>query len=92
MSAHSPAPWRKKVFTDGSFNVVSFGNGFVCQYTSEKADAEERALAEVDGSLIVAAPDLLAACRAALDDDDDQPIQSETRQRLERAIAKAEGI
>lgn len=67
MNAHSPAPWRKKVFADGSFNVVSFGNGFVCQYTSEKADAEERALAEVDGSLIVAAPDLLAALKDLLD-------------------------
>ena len=61
MSEISPRPWRKKVLADGSRCVVSGPNavGFVCQYTSDKADAEERELAEADGSLIVQAPELL---------------------------------
>ncbi|MDP2317537.1 MAG: hypothetical protein Q8P41_31925 [Pseudomonadota bacterium] len=41
--------------------------------------------------LFAAAPDLLAACRAALDDDDDCPIRGETRAALRSAVARAEG-
>lgn len=61
MSEISPRPWRKKVFVDGSHNIVSGpgGLGFVCQYTSGKACAEEREMAEADGSLITQAPELL---------------------------------
>ena len=92
MSAHSPIPWRKKTGLEGERLIVSGERGLdvVCQYGHDNT-ADEIDYVEADGSLIEAAPNLLAACRAALDDDDDQPIQSETRKQLERAIAKAEG-
>lgn len=66
MSAHSPAPWRKKVFTDGSRNIVSGpdGLGYVCQY-GHNSTADEIDHVEADGSLIEAAPDLLAAAKDA---------------------------
>lgn len=59
MSEISPRPWRKKVFVDGSHNIVSGpdGLGFVCQYSH--ANGEHRERAETDGSLITQAPELL---------------------------------
>lgn len=67
MSEISPRPWRRRVFNDGSLNIVSGpgGLGFVCQYSH--ANGEDRDLAEADGALIEAAPDLLVALKALLD-------------------------
>lgn len=92
MSAHSPLPWRKRTGLEGERLIVSGERGLdvVCQYGHDHT-ADEIDYVESDGSLIEAAPNLLAACKAALDDDDDQPLQGETRRLLERAIAKAEG-
>ena len=92
MSAHSPLPWRKRTGLEGERLIVSGERGLdvVCQYGHDNT-ADEIDYVEADGSLIEAAPNLLAACNAALDDDDDQPLQGETRRLLERAIAKAEG-
>lgn len=91
MSAHSPIPWKKKTGLEGERLIVSGERGVdvVCQYGHENT-ADEIDYVEADGSLIEAAPNLLAACKAALDDDD-QPLQCETRRLLERAIAKGEG-
>jgi len=92
VSAHSPLPWRKRTGLEGERLIVSGERGLdvVCQYGHDNT-ADEIDYVEADGSLIEAAPNLLAACNAALDDDDDQPLQGETRRLLERAIAKAEG-
>lgn len=104
MSEISPRPWRKRVFDDGSFAIVSGpgGLGFVCQYTSNKADEEEREMAEADGSLIAAAPDLLEALRSVNDvlmhaHDHDVPAAEWERARAAamaeafKVIARAEG-
>ena len=64
MSEISPRPWRKKVFVDGSHNIVSGpdGLGFVCQYSHSNGEHRERA--ETDGSLITQAPELLERLKA----------------------------
>ena len=69
MSEISPRPWRKKTLNDGSHCIVSGpgGLGFVCQYTSSTADAEEREMAEADGSLIVQAPELLERLKSRVE-------------------------
>lgn len=96
MSDISPSPWRKKIFNDGSLNIVSGpgGLGFVCQFGHAGIEREDRELAEADGFLICAAPDLLAACRAVIEawqNGPDGDADAEARTLCARAIVKAEG-
>ncbi len=79
MTKHTPGPWRYREREEEliSFNVLG------------GATAVAQVWRRADASLIVAAPDLLAACKYALhmaDDDDDRLCNM-----LAAAIAKAEG-
>lgn len=83
---HTPGPWRPQPQTfsvkAGQVGTVVYGN----------PDNPNR---EADARLIAASPDLLEACRAALDQmrssDDFKIRRGHQAAALERAIAKAEG-
>lgn len=67
MSAHSPLPWRKRTGLEGERLIVSGERGLdvVCQYGHDHT-ADEIDYVEADGSLIEAAPNLLAAATHAM--------------------------
>ena len=95
MSAHTPGPW--KVLADTRTGAVDVWSGarFVCTVGVPGASGDESI--EPDAALIAAAPDLLAACKAALslvelltyDPTDRQTLR--INDQIEAAIAKAEG-
>ena len=95
MSAHTPGPW--KVLADTRTGAVDVWSGarFVCTVGVPGASGDESI--EPDAALIAAAPDLLAACKAALSLVESLPYDPTDRQTLrindqiEAAIAKAEG-
>lgn len=95
MSAHSPIPWKKKTGLEGERLIVSGERGLdvVCQYGHDNT-ADEIDYVEADGSLIEAAPNLLAACKAVVEASRD-PLAAESIREAwrlcERAVAKAEG-
>lgn len=90
---HTPGPWR--VECDGTSVCMA---GQVC-ITDPGPDRATRAELKANAALIAAAPDLLAACRAALaeksrayqDTFDSRMDNDPTVRTLRAAIAKAEG-
>ena len=95
MSAHTPGPW--KVLADTRTGAVDVWSGarFVCTVGVPGASGDESI--EPDAALVAAAPDLLAACKAALSLVESLPYDPTDRQTLrindqiEDAIARAEG-
>lgn len=95
MSAHTPGPWKVLADTRTGAVDVWYGARFVCTVGVPGASGDESI--EPDAALIAAAPDLLAACKAALSLVESLPYDPTDRQTLrindqiEAAIAKAEG-
>lgn len=94
MQAHTPGPWECYAdlpSTDPSWHIVTSAGRtrVVANVHIEPGNATD----EANASLISAAPDLLAACKACLDNcgcqEDNDPCANCAR--LEAAIAKAEG-
>lgn len=96
MSKHTPGPWEwgsVNGMVDNYINVYAAnsakGDKLVAQCHAKRARA--------DAALISAAPDLLEACRAALDiaegldEFHDGDVGADARRLLAAAIAKAEG-
>lgn len=92
MSKHTPGPWYiGKDFSDQGRHI--YAKQMVCDDDGEEwhpliasTDDDERLVDwQANAVLIAAAPDLLAACKAALSDD--QPYIEKCR----AAIAKATG-
>ena len=79
---HTPGPWKTGTPEAANSDVVYGPWGAICHCDWTAIGAEDYANAK----LIAAAPELLAACKAARDMDDDQ----EQAQDLRRAIARAE--
>jgi hypothetical protein len=79
---HSPSPWK---ITDSSLPDVLASDGTVVVWT---VDGSYGSQIEANARLISAAPDLLAACKVALND---LASPDSLRQILEGAINKAEG-
>ncbi len=87
--AHTPGPWTAEDPKDAQYDILGpRGEHVVCfghEYDHYGCIANES-----DRSLIAAAPDLLDACRRALDEAGH--LQGVTRRgALAAAIAKAEG-
>ena len=86
MAKHTPGPWHRNIRANGHYPVVFAGrNTHVCTASQQTDPAET----EANIDLLSAAPELLAACRAALLRDD--VADSELGDLLRAAVAKAEG-
>lgn len=85
---HTPGPWKRHVFVDGSVGVIS-GNQTICQFSH--LEGAGRNIAEADGRLIVAAPDLLKALIGLVDAADETRITYRDIDTARDAIAKATG-
>lgn len=86
MAKHTPGPWHRNIRANGRYPVVFAGrNTHVCM-ASQQADPAET---EANIDLLSAAPELLAALKAALDW---VPAHLHSRHLAESAIAKAEGL
>jgi hypothetical protein len=94
---HTPGPWSRNIKPARRYPIIFAGrNTHVCQVISQQSgDAET----EANCDLIAAAPDLLAACKAALHDKaelygktfDSRMDVDPIVQTLRAAIAAAEG-
>lgn len=106
MSKHTPGPWsvREKsphIVSAGTYTVHDITeNRFVCQcFHGHSKEAITKDEMHANARLIAAAPDLLFACRIALDwlnqVAEHAPIvfggEDEIAEQLEAAIAKAVG-
>ena len=100
MNKHTPGPWQHGDLDDGD-TIYVFGRGedtLVCEVNDTDLDADE---AEGNARLIAAAPELLAACKAAVEYAEtcrDIPefssgycIGTDHLEAIKAAIAKAEG-
>lgn len=100
---HTPGPWEAgEPSTCGNAHEIAVRSPplgvVVCSLTwidsAISADTEAEAATRADAFLIAAAPDLLAACVAALDRLGDLPttrVDTDLAVRLHNAIAKARG-
>lgn len=100
---HTPGPWRAVLYTHPTFTIWDIvapesafePSGRFFGGSLPKADGTEHEysvnedMSEADAHLIAAAPDLLAACEAALPHH--QGGHSDTGRLLRAAIAKARG-
>lgn len=96
-SGHTPGPWRAGLGDDqsprhGEFELAClehhvFGTGI---YAPGDYYSENYAEHEANARLIAAAPDLLAACKRALEDEG-ALVGATRRGEIRAAIAKAEG-
>lgn len=84
MSKHTPGPWA--IDPPMKPNCLSIREGADGYLIATVWKDDSPALMEADAHLICAAPDLLAACRAALDE---LPANSEALRQVSAAIAKA---
>lgn len=83
MPKHTPGPW--KAGKDVGYTHIVYDNDDLC-VADVLTDSDE------DTQLIAAAPDLLAACKAALADcEEDGYENSPLGLQLKAAIASAEG-
>lgn len=90
MATHTPGPWSY----DASGGAIYYADGdvepLIASTNLENVSVEQ---GDADGLLIAAAPDLLAACQAVLDEFpalDSKRIES-IKRICRDAIAKAEG-
>ena len=94
MSKHTPGPWRASELGVLSDKLTSYGNWYVCSLIDP--DNEEH---KANARLIAAAPELLAACKKALEAirwwEGEHPCcngsTGEQEAAIRAAIAKAEG-
>jgi hypothetical protein len=88
MSEHTPGPWMVNKY--GGVGAGEFGTN-PCVIQSDGFIGEDRE--EADKALISAAPDLLAACEAVVDDlsDEERANMGDLYDLVCAAIAKARG-
>ena len=80
--SHTPGPWKERNPHKGAWELRCPKGNLVCWVTLAK---------EKNARLIAAAPDLLAACKAALNIRSTDPDDPRVFEILYNAIAKAEG-
>lgn len=95
MSGHTPGPWRQGSPLDAVVSDSPTCRDYLTRYTSD--DEREHyggyliaeSIAPQDRALIIAAPDLLAACKLTLERLFSEGMQG-GKAALEAAVAKAE--
>lgn len=83
---HTAGPWHRNIRANGRYPVVFSGRNNHIATVSQQANPAET---EANIDLIAAAPDLLAACQAALLRDD--IAADELGDKLRTAVNKATG-
>jgi hypothetical protein len=96
---HTPGPWKLVDYLEYEAHIEQYqvvseieGDGYLVANRSDEAITREQI--EADVRLLVAAPDLLHACRAMLTilkKDARQPGLMAAREAMARAVAKATG-
>lgn len=94
MSKHTPGPWHTNPDSDLRRIGVYAGSEeeiVICDVTDE--DLEHDLEIEANAALIVAAPDLLAVCKAVVEEDGfrGSALMRKRIDEMTAAIAKAEG-
>ncbi len=82
--SHTPGPWH---VLNHSMQCIIRSENFEETFTNIAVTPGLNGNAEANARLIAAAPDLLEACKSALDEGDDYVAMK----KLKAAIAKAEG-
>lgn len=85
LSAHTPGPWK---FGELSREVITL-RGRAVAAPPESDGPDDDAAWEVDARLIAAAPDMLAALRAALEDLEFLREMPATQAQIRAVLAKA---
>lgn len=70
MSKHDAAPWKIVTMFDGSRNIVSEENNYICQFGHESGT--DRETTEANGLLLSVAPELLVALQAYVAADEER--------------------
>lgn len=83
---HTAGPWHRNIKANGRYPIVFSGRNNHVATASQQANPAET---EANIDLIAAAPDLLAACQAALLRDD--IAADELGDKLRTAVNKATG-
>lgn len=86
-SKHTPGPWHRNIKPASKYNTIFAGRNTHITHLATQGLSEE----EIEGNckLIIAAPDLLEACKMMVDDyDSNEDSESITYAKL--AISKAE--
>ena len=96
MSKHTPGPWTEHKWNSEEHQVSALGGTVALVSHSHSLITDEQA--DANATLIAAAPELLAACKLALDwHADGTPVEEMSSMEqtainaLEAAIRKAEG-
>ena len=83
---HTPGPWKAEIKPSmGRLMIHGFDNNAVCKMASVRSLEENKA----NACLIVAAPELLEACKNL--ENDNNAIPKHAWDMIQQAIAKAEG-
>lgn len=94
MSKHTPGPWQlysgklRKEYPTQLLEVQDATGRVIVQWGAFDSADQPRTEKQANARLIAAAPDLLAACRAAYE----HRLDLDVDELLREAIAKAEGI
>lgn len=89
MSKHTPGPWNIKSF--GSAEIIISAPTMPYVAVASPSLHAQTGTGESNARLIAAAPELLEACKFALDHLDPSNGAEECREQVKKAIAKAEG-
>ncbi len=87
--SHTPGPWSVQFVIDGAFQIMGTEQGDECVIAARNEFPDRHAEFAANARLIAAAPDLLAACKAA--SNAMFRVDLDTHDKLRAAIAKAEG-
>lgn len=92
--SHTPGPWEIR---DSNMRTIEAPGGSICTPSGHCLKGRPDEELEANARLIAAAPDLLEACKQVLDaqvaNDQSQweHLLDEALERIEAAVAKAEG-
>lgn len=92
---HTPGPWLVHDKSTLHMNDLTIASTLNYRIVTHHRNAAQKAGEDArNAHLIAAAPDLLAACRAAIADDTgwDVPMSKAVQDLLRAAIAKATGV
>jgi hypothetical protein len=93
-SAHTPGPWHRATCNEGQAFAITADKGRICTINQTLGGLQGQQERNANARLIAAAPELLAACKAAVEVFSSYPRDPSEAKRMvlhvHAAIAKAE--